>query len=121
MHKHPVSWWELASNDPKATVAFMRDVFEWELATDEQESYFEQLAGAADNGFYGGGIYQNDAAGSSWLVLYITVDDVDQMAAKIEQHGGKIVQAPFDVEGLGRLCLFEEPSGQKLAIIKRLF
>ena len=121
MHKHPVSWWELASIESKATVSFMRDVFEWELPTDEQETYYEQLAGSADNGFFGGGIYQNDTEGSSWLVLYITVDDVDAMAGKIEQHGGTILQRPFDVEGLGRLCLFEEPSGQKLAIIKRVF
>jgi predicted enzyme related to lactoylglutathione lyase len=68
-----------------------------------------------------GGIYQNEEDGPSWLVLYITVDDVDSMAAKIEQQGGRIVQPPFDVEGLGRLCLFEEPSGQRLAIIKRVF
>lgn len=121
MHKHPVSWWELASNDAVATADFMRTVFGWDLPTDEQHSYYEQLAGAAENGFFGGGIYQNEEEGSSWLVLYITVDDVDSMAEKVEQHGGRIVQAPFDVEGLGRLCLFEEPSGQRLAIIKRVF
>jgi len=121
MHKHPVSWWELASNNVKATAGFMRSVFEWDLPSDEQQSYYEQLAGAADNGFFGGGIYQNEEDGSSWLVLYITVDDVDAMAIRIEQHGGKILQLPFDVEGLGRICLFEEPSGQRLAIIKRAF
>jgi len=121
MHKHPVSWWELASTNAPATVKFMRSVFGWDLATDAQQSYYEQLAGAADNGFYGGGIYQSEEESSSWLVLYITVDDVDAMAENIEQHGGRIIQPPFDVEGLGRLCLFEEPSGQRLAIITRVF
>jgi len=121
MHKHPISWWELASSDAKATVEFMRKVFDWQLATDEQESYFEQLAGEGGNGFFGGGIYQGEQGQPTWLTIYLTVDDVDAKAKEIEAAGGKIIDPPFDVKGLGRLCLFQEPSGQRLAIIKRVF
>lgn len=121
MMQHPVSWWELASEDAAATASFMAEVFGWQLGGGADAGYWEALAGKADNGFFGGGIYQRNADSRAPLLLYITVEDVDAMAQKAQEHGGQVLDPPCDVEGLGRLAVIADPSGQPFGIIKRSF
>lgn len=40
------------------------------------------------------------------------------MAQKVTEHGGFIVDAPFDVGGGEWICLFNEPSGVTFAMIQ---
>ena len=121
MQNNPISWWELACPDAKATKEFFTKVFDWQITGGEFGDYSEVLAGKAENGFFGGGIYTHDKNSPAPLVLYITVEDVDAMAAKVKEHGGKITAEPFDIKGLGRLCFFTEPGGQVFGMIKRVF
>jgi uncharacterized protein len=120
MH-HPVSWWELASADEPATTEFLKTVFGWQLGGGADVGYWEALAGKADNGFFGGGIYQRNEQSHAPLILYITVDDVDALAQKVLEYGGRVIDEPCDVKGLGRLAVIADPSGQPFGIIKRSF
>ena len=54
-----------------------------------------------------------------FLTIYIEVDDVDARAKRVEELGGHIVEAPFDVTDKIRICLFNEPSGVTLAMVQR--
>jgi predicted enzyme related to lactoylglutathione lyase len=42
---------------------------------------------------------------------FITVDDVDETAKKVVAHGGKLIDAPFDVMDVGRMAVAEDPTG----------
>jgi predicted enzyme related to lactoylglutathione lyase len=47
---------------------------------------------------------------------YVTVEDVDAVAVKIEQLGGKILIPPSDSPD-ARFCVFQDPHGAVLSII----
>ena len=40
---------------------------------------------------------------------YITVDDVDAVARKVEENGGRILVLPTDISNAGRFCTFQDP------------
>jgi predicted enzyme related to lactoylglutathione lyase len=42
---------------------------------------------------------------------YVTVDDIDATAARVEGAGGSVLQAPVDVTDAGRMAVFADPNG----------
>jgi uncharacterized protein len=46
----------------------------------------------------------------TWMP-YIAVDDVDERVKKATKAGGKVMKPAFDVPGVGRIVILEEPSG----------
>lgn len=51
----------------------------------------------------------------SWMI-YIAVDNADQAAAKIQQLGGTLIMAPFDVMDLGRMAVIQDPTGARFCV-----
>lgn len=47
---------------------------------------------------------------SHWFT-YIAVDDVDARVAKIKAGGGQVLRDPFDVPGVGRIAIVQDPTG----------
>ncbi len=52
---------------------------------------------------------------SHWM-NYVTVADVDALAAKIPGLGGTVVSAPFDVFADGRMMVLQDPAGAMVAL-----
>ncbi len=50
----------------------------------------------------------------SWLG-YLGVKDVDAVAKRVEERGGKICRAPFDIPNAGRMAVFADPWGAVFA------
>jgi uncharacterized protein len=46
----------------------------------------------------------------TWMP-YIAVDNVDERVKKATRAGGKIMKPAFDVPGVGRIVILEEPGG----------
>ncbi|PPR21760.1 MAG: hypothetical protein CFH38_01297 [Alphaproteobacteria bacterium MarineAlpha10_Bin1] len=53
---------------------------------------------------------QFDGIPEHWL-SYIAVDDVDASAKRAEAEGGTIRRPAFDVPGVGRIVILEDPGG----------
>lgn len=51
---------------------------------------------------------------------YIWAEDVDAMAAKAEQSGGKVLRAPADIPGVIRFAVMADPHGAGFLIAKGL-
>ncbi|MEM6665571.1 MAG: VOC family protein [Pseudomonadota bacterium] len=51
-----------------------------------------------------------DQVPPSWMA-YIAVDDIDARTAKAEAGGANVIQAPFDVPGVGRIAMIIQPDG----------
>ena len=49
-----------------------------------------------------------------WLT-YIAVDDVDARLAKAQAAGATICKAPWDIPGVGRMAVLQEPGGAVVA------
>jgi predicted enzyme related to lactoylglutathione lyase len=50
-----------------------------------------------------------------WM-LYVSVANADETAAKVAPAGGKVVAPPFDVMEFGRTAVFQDPAGATIAI-----
>lgn len=48
---------------------------------------------------------------------YITVDDVEASARRVEELGGKVVLPPTDIPKVGRFCVVNDPQGASLNLI----
>ncbi|HEX9647129.1 MAG TPA: VOC family protein [Alphaproteobacteria bacterium] len=57
-----------------------------------------------------------DGAGPSMWLAYVMVDDVDARTAKVEGLGGKVMKAPFDIPGVGRISIVTDPSGAPIGL-----
>ncbi len=42
---------------------------------------------------------------------YLAVDDIDARCARAHEAGGKIAREPFDVPGIGRIAIIQQPGG----------
>jgi predicted enzyme related to lactoylglutathione lyase len=124
MQNNPVVFWELASHDAEKTVAFLEEIFDWDIHLDEPSGIYEI---PADRGgpaqpapFTGGGVFTLRKARLPFLTLYIRVEDIEDMAKRVEELGGLIVIPPEEVVPGSRICLFNEPSGVTLAMLERI-
>jgi predicted enzyme related to lactoylglutathione lyase len=110
-------WNELMTSDAKRALAFYTQVF----------GYSEEL-----HHFPGGGYHilkgsdgkaragvmpsAHPQVPSTWLP-YVRVEDADAIAARIAPLGGKLMMAPFDVPGVGRIGALFDPLGAALGFI----
>ena len=53
----------------------------------------------------------------SWWQAFIAVADVDGCASRVTQLGGKVIEPPHDVPGVGRACLIADPMGAPLCLM----
>jgi uncharacterized protein len=48
---------------------------------------------------------------------YVTVDDVDKLATRVDKLGGQVVIPPRDIPNVGRFCVLQDPQGAMLSLI----
>jgi predicted enzyme related to lactoylglutathione lyase len=52
-----------------------------------------------------------------WLV-YISVEDLDQSAARCVELGGQVLAGPSGMGGSGRFCVIKDPAGAVAALFQ---
>lgn len=113
-------WCDLSTTDLAGALAFYADLFGWdagETGGPETGGYTmfslrgfpvaaaaPQMAQQAEQGIP-----------PAWTT-YISVTDVDALAASIEPLGGTLLAPPFDVLESGRMCVLTDPSGAPVAL-----
>jgi predicted enzyme related to lactoylglutathione lyase len=118
MPGNPIVWWELASHDSEKSVQFFRFAFGWKIDFDEKAGFYKTRQDPPT--LSGGGIFTLRRARLPFVALYISVEDIHAMVKKITEHGGFIVDPPFDTGGGEWICLFNEPSGVTFAMIQEI-
>jgi uncharacterized protein len=116
---NPVVYWELASHDAARTVDFLHKVFGWTPEYDKKTTIYEFPAGDSRQVFGGGGVFTLHRAKLPFLTMYLKVEEIEAKAGLIVEHGGFIVEAPFEISPGTRICLFNEPSGVTLAMLEK--
>ncbi len=110
------SWVELVTPDQGAAQGFYAPLFGW--------SFNDYDMGEAGH-YYIGTIDGDDVAGVSGQMpgmeghpafwgVYLAVDDVDAVTAKVEAAGGKVEAGPFDVNDNGRMSALQDPTGARV-------
>lgn len=120
-HPHGTpSWIDLMTTDVGAAKSFYAPLFGWEYEdnpTDTEAVYTM----ARRNGHDAAGLsgQSPEMAGQGvppcWNT-YVTVDDLDATAARVEPAGGQIFQPPFDVMDAGRMAVVADPTGAVMCL-----
>jgi predicted enzyme related to lactoylglutathione lyase len=118
-------WPELGTTDTKAAFAFYQELFDWslrEMPLPDGSTYAMIKRGSDD----AGAMYTlmedmvKQGIPPHWM-SYVSVDDVDATAKKIEAAGGKVVMGPMDVKPdgkmlIGRMAVAQDPEGATFSI-----
>ncbi len=112
-------WNELLTGDVAKSRAFYAEVCGWTYETLPMPDFSYTVARSGDAVV--GGIMDKAATGkpdmpSHWAA-YIHVDDVDDAVAKVAGAGGTVLEACFDVEGVGRIAIVADPDGAVIGLI----
>ena len=115
-------WYELMTPDAEGSKAFYDAVVGWNISEGAPEFGGYRMIGRADGGNAGGVLpltdeMQQHGARPTWLG-YISVADVDQAVAAIEQAGGKGLMPAFDIPNVGRIAMVADPQGAPFDVMK---
>ena len=113
-------WYELATPDPAAAIAFYGAVVGWtafDFPGEPAGSY--SILSAGERGVGGvrrpGGECEGMAPG--WLG-YVAVQDTDAVAGAVAEAGGAILMPPADIPGVGRFALVADPGGAAFYLLR---
>jgi predicted enzyme related to lactoylglutathione lyase len=111
-------WFELVSQEPKRAQAFYSEVLGWRTVPFPMGSFSYDMIYVGDTmiGGYAAPIRQGQPA--HWI-SYVSVNDVDAAAKTASERGGKIIEPPQDIPGVGRTARIADPQGAELSVFKR--
>lgn len=111
-------WYEVHTDDPDKSREYYSDVLGWttqEMDMGEAGKY-EMLANA--DGKPQMGIVKSPMEGvPPHFAQYLSVESVDEMTAKAEAAGGKVMVPPTDIP-VGRFSVIADPQGGAFALFK---
>lgn len=118
---HGKVWWtELMTRDVPGAVAYYSAVCGWRFApmpTDGGTYHVgsrgaQPVVGVMDMTF----IPELDDVPAHWF-SYFAVDDLDSALAETRGRGGEVVRAPFDISGVGRIAIVQDPTGATMGLM----
>jgi predicted enzyme related to lactoylglutathione lyase len=106
-------WIDTTQPDPRAAAEFYSGLLGWELEDmmppNSPGHYFVARLHGRDVTAISS-TADGDSPVARWNT-YIWVDDADETAQRVEQARGRVLGAPFDVPGAGRMAACEDPAG----------
>jgi hypothetical protein len=104
-------WIDLGSPDLDASVAFYSGLFGWTAhRSDDPNMGGYTIFNQGDSPVAGLGGLMAEGAPPAWA-WYAATDDIDATAARVEGSGGKVMAAPMDIPGTGRMAVFMDCNG----------
>jgi predicted enzyme related to lactoylglutathione lyase len=114
-------WYELMTTDPVAAAAFYTNVVGWRAEDSGLPGMDYTIVRMDETGIGGIMAVPDEAAKAGarpcWLG-YISVDDVDAMAARITAAGGSVKRAAADIAQVGRFAVVADPQGAVFIVFK---
>lgn len=111
--KGRIVWHDLMTTDPKASLAFFTELLGWTTKEVPMGPAFGNYTMFGAGGKDVGGMMPLDGSKGipSHFISYISVDNIDDAIAYVEQNGGKIVVPKMDVPGVGIFAGALDPQG----------
>jgi predicted enzyme related to lactoylglutathione lyase len=116
-------WYDVMTSDTKAAAKFYAQVVGWGTQDGGSPDMNYTLFTLDNRGVAGLMAISADMAKAgarpAWMG-YILVDDVDEMAARIQKEGGKLHRGPFTVPNIIRIAVMSDPQGAVFMVAKPL-
>jgi predicted enzyme related to lactoylglutathione lyase len=113
--RHQVIHWEIQSTSPTRLHDFYRDIFAWEISTDNPMQYGMVSSGGGSEGINGG--IGSTMGPTSRVLVYASVPSIDEALAKVAEKGGRTVLPRTDV-GMVVMAVFEDPEGNAFGLVE---
>jgi uncharacterized protein len=110
-------WFELVSKDPKKAQAFYGDVLGWKVQAFPMGDQTYEMIYAGDTMIGGYAGPKSDRQPSHWI-SYVSVEDVDAAVKAAVANGGKVVDAPYEIPGVGRTARIADLQGAEICPFK---
>jgi predicted enzyme related to lactoylglutathione lyase len=113
-------WFELVSSEPKKAQAFYGEVLGWKAQPFPMGAFTYEMICAGDtiDTMIGGyAAPKNERQPSHWI-SYVSVENVDAAANAAAGNGGKIIEVPSDMPGVGRKARIADPQGAELYLFR---
>jgi len=120
----------MPAEDRKRMVKFYSTVFGWQTqqlgpemgdyvvvtTAESDETDRPKMGGAINGGFY----QKTEDPISNHPSVVIAVDDINDAVKKIKSTGGKVLNEPMDIPGVGSYASFIDTEGNLLGILQPL-
>jgi predicted enzyme related to lactoylglutathione lyase len=107
---------ELNSTNVPRAKAFYQKLFDWKLKDESMDEGYTYTMISVGKGVGGGMMKQMMPNTESAWMPYVLVDDIEAATARAEKLGAKIYKGVTEVMGMGRLSIFEDPTGAVLGL-----
>lgn len=104
------SWVDCNSTNPDKAIPFYAEVMGWTTEAIPMGNGMDYTMFRKDGHKVAGLGPAQEGMPSVWM-SYVNVENVDALAAKIPELGGKVVMEPIDVFEEGRMLLLQDPTG----------
>jgi predicted enzyme related to lactoylglutathione lyase len=129
MKMNPVVHFEMAAEDRARMSDFYTKVFGWKTVTSgpEMGGYVVATTTESDEktgrpkmgGAINGGFYQKENSGfDACPSVIIAVDDISEHIRKIVIAGGKMLNEPVDIPGVGKYASFHDTEGNRVSLLQ---
>jgi predicted enzyme related to lactoylglutathione lyase len=113
MSKRNVVHVELPAVDVKGASRFYEELFGWKM---QYAAEFDYTMWEDGGGFGGGFNKVSDEHPAGRVLVYIDSDDIEADLKQVGKLGGKILQPKTEIPGTGWYGVFEDPTGNVLAL-----
>ena len=112
---------EISAEDPERATRFYSNVFGWKIQKwDGPEDYWMATTGEEGQPGIDGAIMRRSdlSTGGNSVINTMDAESVDELAAKIEQAGGRIVAPKMAVPGVGYFAYCQDTEGNTFGIMQ---
>lgn len=119
---------EMPAKDKVRVSKFYSQAFGWKMETLGQEMGEYVLATTTEPGENGrpknpgainGGFFQwQNKPGFQQPSVVIGVDDLDAAIEAVKAAGGKVMDGPMDIPGIGKFCSIEDTEGNRVGVLQ---
>jgi predicted enzyme related to lactoylglutathione lyase len=115
---NPVVHFEIAGKNGPAARDFYGKLFGWQFRLWDGGPDYGLVQAGADRNAIGGGVGTTQPGMNPYVTLYVEVADVQAALDKAKSLGGKVVQPPTPIPGVGTSALFTDLDGNLIGLFK---
>ncbi len=125
---NPVVHFEMAYEDRDRAAKFYSESFGWkpQLLGEEMGDYVVMQTTETDDknmvqtpGSINGGMYKKqESSSNNSPSVVISVSNLDEAIKKVEKAGGKLLNGPMDIPGIGNYASIEDTEGNRVGVLQ---
>ncbi len=116
--EHPAGtpiWVDLGTSDVPAAATFYGQLFGWQAQDLGPDAGGYMMLTLKDQQVAGIGPLMGEGQPVAWST-YISTEDADATARRVEEAGGRVLAPPMDVMDQGRMAVFMDPAGAAFSV-----